>query len=48
MAASLGELFVELGVFADTKELHEFEKKLEKVNKKWKIPVRKVKILLKT
>ena len=32
MAASLGELFVELGVFADTKELHEFEKKLKKVN----------------
>lgn len=33
MAASLGELFVELGVFADTKELKEFEKKLQKVNK---------------
>lgn len=33
MAASLGELFVELGVFADTKELHAFEQKLQKVNK---------------
>lgn len=33
MAASLGELFVELGVFADTKELHDFENKLKKVNK---------------
>lgn len=31
--ASLGELFVELGVFADTKELHDFENKLKKVNK---------------
>lgn len=29
--ASLGELFVELGVFADTKELEQFKKKLEKV-----------------
>lgn len=33
MAASLGELFVELGVFADTKELHDFENKLKKINK---------------
>ena len=34
--ASLGELFIELGVFADTKELKNFEKKLEKVSKKIK------------
>ena len=33
MASSLGELFVELGVFADTKELEQFEKKLKKVAK---------------
>lgn len=33
MAASLGELFVELGVFADTKELKDFEDKLRKVAK---------------
>lgn len=32
--ASLGELFVELGVFADTKELENFEKKLENVKGK--------------
>lgn len=32
MASSLGELFVELGVFADTKELQQFEEKLKKVN----------------
>lgn len=32
MAASLGELFVELGVFADTKELKNFEKKLKQIN----------------
>lgn len=32
MASSLGELFIELGVFADTKELEQFEKKLKKVN----------------
>ena len=32
MADSLGELFVELGVFADTKELNEFEEKLKKVS----------------
>lgn len=34
MAASLGELFIELGVFADTKELNAFEEKLEQVSKK--------------
>ena len=34
--ASLGELFIELGIFADTKELKNFEKKLEKVSKKIK------------
>ena len=34
MAANLGELFIELGVFADTKELKEFEKKLDSVKKK--------------
>lgn len=33
MASSLGELFVELGVFADTKELKDFETKLRKVSK---------------
>lgn len=33
MAGSLGELFIELGVFADTKELEQFEEKLRKVNK---------------
>lgn len=33
MAGSLGELFVELGVFADTKELKDFETKLKKVSK---------------
>lgn len=33
MAASLGELFIELGVFADTKELKDFEDKLRKVAK---------------
>lgn len=32
MASSLGELFIELGVFADTKELQQFEDKLKKVN----------------
>jgi hypothetical protein len=32
--ASLGELFVELGVFADTKELENFENKLEQVKSK--------------
>lgn len=32
MASSLGELFIELGVFADTKELEQFENKLKKVN----------------
>ena len=32
MASSLGELFIELGVFADTKELEQFEKKLKNVN----------------
>lgn len=32
MASSLGELFIELGVFADTKELEQFEDKLKKVN----------------
>lgn len=32
MASSLGELFIELGVFADTKELQQFEEKLKKVN----------------
>lgn len=32
--ASLGELFVELGVFADTKELENFENKLEQVKGK--------------
>lgn len=32
MAASLGELFVELGVFANTKELKDFENKLKRVN----------------
>ena len=32
MASSLGELFVELGVFADTKELKQFEEKLKKIN----------------
>lgn len=47
MAASLGELFVELGVFADTKELHEFEKKLEKVNKKMEDSGKKSKNLTK-
>lgn len=47
MAASLGELFVELGVFADTKELHEFEKKLEKVNKKMEESGKKSKNLTK-
>ena len=31
MADSLGELFVELGVFADTKELKQFKDKLEKI-----------------
>ena len=36
MASSLGELFIELGVFADTKELEEFEKKLKRVNEKIK------------
>lgn len=30
--ASIGELFIELGVFADTKELKQFEEKLKKVN----------------
>ena len=30
MASSLGELFIELGVFADTKELQQFEMKLKK------------------
>ena len=34
MASSLGELFVELGVFADTKELKAFEEKLQQVSKK--------------
>lgn len=34
MAASLGELFVELGVFADTKELKDFENKLQQVSQK--------------
>lgn len=34
MAASLGELFVELGVFADTTELKQFEKKLKQVAEK--------------
>ncbi len=33
MAGSLGELFVELGVFADTRELKDFETKLKKVSK---------------
>lgn len=33
MAASLGELFIELGVFADTKELKEFENKLQQISK---------------
>lgn len=33
MADSLGELFIELGVFADTKELEQFEEKVRKVNK---------------
>lgn len=33
MAASLGELFIELGVFADTKELEQFEEKVRKVHK---------------
>lgn len=47
MAASLGELFIELGVFADTKELHEFEKKLEKVNKKMEESGKKSKNLTK-
>ncbi len=32
MAASLGELFIELGVFADTKELKEFENKLQQIS----------------
>lgn len=32
MASSLGELFIELGVFADTKELQQFEERLKKVN----------------
>lgn len=36
MAASLGELFIELGVFADTKELKQFEQKLKQVNDKMK------------
>lgn len=34
--ASLGQLFVELGVFADTEELKEFEKNLDSVNTKIK------------
>ena len=33
MASSLGELFIELGVFSNTKELKEFEDKLKRVNK---------------
>lgn len=33
MASSLGELFIELGVFGNTKELKEFEDKLKRVNK---------------
>lgn len=33
MASSLGELFIELGVFADTKELKDFEEKVKKVKK---------------
>lgn len=33
MASSLGELFIELGVFGNTKELKEFENKLKRVNK---------------
>ena len=36
MASSLGELFIELGVFADTKELQQFEDKLKKVNNSMK------------
>lgn len=32
MAASLGELFIELGVFADTKELKEFKNKLQQIS----------------
>lgn len=32
--SQLGELFIELGVFADTKELEDFEKKLKKVSDK--------------
>lgn len=47
MAASLGELFVELGVFADTKELHDFEQKLQKVNKKMEESGKKSKNLTK-
>lgn len=47
MAASLGELFVELGVFADTKELHAFEQKLQKVNKKMEESGKKSKNLTK-
>lgn len=34
MAASLGEIFIELGVFADTKELKDFENKLQQVSQK--------------
>ena len=30
--SQLGELFIELGVFADTKELEGYEKKLKKVS----------------
>lgn len=36
MAANLGELFIELGVFADTQELQKFENKLNNVVKKTK------------
>ena len=35
-AGSLGELFIELGIFADTKELKQFEDKLRKVDKQIK------------
>lgn len=34
MATSLGELFIELGIFADTKELKDFEQKLRQISEK--------------
>ena len=43
--ASIGELFVELGVFADTKELEQFNNKLKKVNTNIKILRRELKVV---